>query len=104
MHAIQKKDAVGNLSEAIDYEEAKDLLKQMRWENRISTGYEALDGVLGGLVRGNVTLIAGRPAMGRSSFVSAEGSSSAQTTGSMESSLKPRSSMTSISLRKSGFA
>lgn len=69
MHAIQKKDAVGNLSEAIDYEEAKDLLKQMRWENRISTGYEALDGVLGGLVRGNVTLIAGRPAMGRSSFV-----------------------------------
>ena len=68
MHAIQKKDAVGNLSEAIDYEEAKDLLKQMRWENRISTGYEVLDGVLGGLVRGNVTLIAGRPAMGRSSF------------------------------------
>ena len=49
MHAIQKKDAVGNLSEAIDYEEAKDLLKQMRWENRISTGYEALDGVLASL-------------------------------------------------------
>lgn len=68
MYPIQKKDADGKVCKAIDYEEAKDLLKQMRWENRISTGYEALDGVLGGLVRGNVTLIAGRPAMGRSSF------------------------------------
>lgn len=68
VHAIRKKDADGKLSKPIEYEEAKDLLKQMRWENRISTGYEALDEVLGGLVRGNVTLIAGRPAMGRSSF------------------------------------
>ena len=42
--------------------------------------------------------------MGLSSSVRAEGSSGAQTTGSMLSSVKPRSSMVRMSFKKSGLA
>lgn len=53
----------------IDLEEAKALLDQMRKNRRITTGFESMDNVMGGLIPGGVTLIAGRPAMGRSSLV-----------------------------------
>lgn len=53
----------------IGFEEAKALLDQMRKDRRVTTGFEALDNVMGGLIPGGVTLIAGRPAMGRSSLV-----------------------------------
>ena len=53
----------------INYEEARDLLEQMRQDKRVSSGYEAFDELTGGLIPGGVTLIGSRPAMGRTALV-----------------------------------
>ena len=53
----------------IGLREARDLLLQMRQMRYTSSGYQTLDALTGGLIRGGVTLIASRPAMGKSSLV-----------------------------------
>ena len=53
----------------IDFEEAKQLLEQIRQDRGYPSGYKALDNLSGGLVRNGITLIAGRPAMGKTSLV-----------------------------------
>ena len=53
----------------IDFEEAKHLIEQIRHEKGYPSGYKDLDKLCGGLVKKGVTLIAGRPAMGRTSLV-----------------------------------
>ena len=52
-----------------DLQKVKDLLSQMRQTRYISSGYQTLDTLSGGLSRGGVTLIASRPAVGKSSLV-----------------------------------
>lgn len=52
----------------IDFEEAKQILEQMRLDRGHPSGYKDLDNLSGGLVRKGVTLIAGRPAMGKTSL------------------------------------
>ena len=49
-----------------DLQEAKALIEQNA--GFTSSGYESLDILTGGLIRGGVTLIAARPAMGRFSL------------------------------------
>ena len=53
-----------------DLQEAKSLLAQIKQNMypQTSTGYASLDRLTGGLIRGGVTLIGGRVAMGRSSL------------------------------------
>jgi len=53
----------------IDFEEAKQLLEQMRRDRGFPSGHMGLDKLCGGLVKDGVTLIASRPAMGRTSLV-----------------------------------
>ena len=53
----------------IGLREARDLLLQMRQMRYTSSGYQTLDALTGGLIRGGVTLIASRPAVGKSSLV-----------------------------------
>jgi replicative DNA helicase len=53
----------------IDFEEAKRLLEQIRRDRGYPSGYKDLDKLCGGLVKDGLTLIAGRPAMGRTSLV-----------------------------------
>ena len=50
-------------------QEVKDLLSQMRQTRYTSSGYQTLDILTGGFIRGGVTLIASRPAVGKSSLV-----------------------------------
>lgn len=50
-------------------QKVKDFLEQMRNMRFTSTGYKSLDVLTNGLMRGGVTLIAARPAMGKFSFV-----------------------------------
>ena len=52
-----------------DLQKFKDQLSQMRQTRYTSSGYQTLDTLTGGFVRGGVTLIASRPAMGKSSLV-----------------------------------
>ena len=52
-----------------DLQKLKDLLSQMRQMQYTSSGYQTLDILTGGLIRGGVTLIASRPAVGKSSLV-----------------------------------
>ena len=52
----------------IDFEEAKQLLEQIRQDRGYPSGYRDLDKLCGGLVKDGVTLIAGRPAMGTTSL------------------------------------
>ena len=52
----------------IDLKEVKQLLDQIRQDRGFSTGYEELDQQCGGLVRNGVTLLAGRPGMGKTSL------------------------------------
>ena len=49
-----------------DIQEAKQLLEKM--QKYMSTGYPSVDDLTGGLIRGGVTLLGGRPAMGRLSL------------------------------------
>jgi len=49
-----------------DIQEAKQLLEKM--QKYMSTGYPSIDALTGGLIRGGVTLLGGRPAMGRISL------------------------------------
>ena len=53
---------------AIDFEEAKRLLEQMRLDRGYPSGYPALDQLCGGLVKNGVTLIAARPAVGKTAL------------------------------------
>ena len=53
----------------IDFEEAKRLLEQIRRDRGYPSGYKDSDKLCGGLVKDGLTLIAGRPAMGRTSLV-----------------------------------
>ena len=53
----------------IGFEEVKQLIEQMRWDRGFFSGYKELNELSGGLVRDGVTLIAARPAMGKSSLV-----------------------------------
>lgn len=53
----------------ISFEEAKQLLERMRRHIGYPSGYRDLDNLSGGLAEGGVTLIASRPAMGRTSLV-----------------------------------
>ena len=53
----------------IDFEEAKQLIEQMRYDRGYPSGYRDLDKLCGGLVKDGVTLIAARPAMGKTAFV-----------------------------------
>lgn len=50
-------------------QEVKDLLPQMKQMRYTSSGYQTLDALTGGFIRGGVTLIASRPAVGKSSLV-----------------------------------
>ena len=52
----------------IDFEEAKELIEQMRHDRGYPSGYRDLDKLCGGLVKDGVTLIAARPAMGKTSL------------------------------------
>ena len=52
----------------IDFEEAKELIEQMRRDRGFPSGYKDWDNLSGGLVRDGVTLIAARPAMGKTSL------------------------------------
>ena len=52
----------------IDFEEAKELIEQMRRDRGFLCGYKDWDNLSGGLVRDGVTLIAARPAMGKTAF------------------------------------
>ena len=52
----------------IDFDEAKQIIEQMRRDRGYPCGYEDLDNLCGGLVRNGVTLIAARPAMGKTSL------------------------------------
>lgn len=52
----------------IDFEEAKQLIEQMRRDRGFPSGYKDLDKLCGGLVKDGVTLIAARPAMGKTSL------------------------------------
>lgn len=52
----------------IDFDEAKQILEQMRRDRGYPSGYEDLDRLCGGLVKDGVTLIAARPAMGKTSL------------------------------------
>ena len=56
-------------STATGLQEVKDLLSQMQHMRYASSGYQTLDVLTGGLIRGGVTLIASRPAVGKSSLV-----------------------------------
>ena len=51
---------------ATDLQEAKQLLDQMRQDSQkfTSTGVQTLDDLMGGLIKGGLTLLAYRPAMG----------------------------------------
>lgn len=51
-----------------DLEKAKELLEQLHWDSAYPSGYEELDRLCGGLVKDGVTLIAARPAVGKTSF------------------------------------
>lgn len=51
-----------------DLQKVRDLLLQMRQMRYISSGYQTLDALTGGFIRGGVTLIASRPAVGKSSL------------------------------------
>lgn len=53
----------------ISLEEAKALLEQLRQSRGCPSGFPALDKLSGGLVQDGVTLVAGRPAMGRTACV-----------------------------------
>lgn len=52
----------------IDFDEAQQLLEQMRCSRGHPSGYKDLDKLCGGLVKDGVTLIAGRPGMGTTSL------------------------------------
>lgn len=52
----------------IDFEETKQLIEQMRHDRGYPSGYKDLDKLCGGLVKDGVTLIAARPAMGKTSL------------------------------------
>ena len=52
----------------IDFEEAKQLIEQMRRDRSFPSGYKDWDNLCGGLVKDGVTLIAARPAMGKTSL------------------------------------
>ena len=52
----------------INFDEAQQLLKQMRRERGFPSGYKDLDKLCGGLVKDGVTLIAARPGMGITSL------------------------------------
>ena len=54
---------------SISFEEARQLLEQMRRDRGFPSGYPALDQLCGGLVKNGVTLIGARPAMGKTSLV-----------------------------------
>ena len=53
-----------------DLQEAKQLLDQMRQDSQkfTSTGFQTLDDLMGGLIKGGLTLIGSRPAMGGTSL------------------------------------
>ena len=53
----------------IDFDEAKQLIEQMRHDRGYPSGYRDLDKLCGGLVKDGVTLIAARPAVGKTSLV-----------------------------------
>ena len=61
------KNAV--FKKVISLEEAKALLEQLRQSRGCPSGFPALDKLSGGLVQDGVTLVAGRPAMGRTACV-----------------------------------
>ena len=52
----------------IDAEETKKILHLLRRDRGYPSGYKELDKMAGGLVRDGVTLIAGRPGMGKTSL------------------------------------
>ena len=52
----------------IDFDEAQQLLEQMRRDKGFPSGYKDLDKLCGGLVKDGVTLIAARPGMGITSL------------------------------------
>ena len=56
------------MKKRIDLQEAKQLIEQMRHDRGFPSGYSELDKLSGGLVRDGVTLIAARPAMGKTSL------------------------------------
>ena len=52
----------------IDFKETQELIEQMRQDRGFPSGYKDWDNLSGGLVRAGVTLIAARPAMGKTSL------------------------------------
>ena len=58
----------GRFRKCINFHEAKQIIEQMRRDRGYPSGYEDLDNLCGGLVRNGVTLIAARPAMGKTSL------------------------------------
>ena len=58
----------GRFRKCINFDEAKQILERMRHDRSYPCGYEDLDNLCGGLVRNGVTLIAARPAMGKTSL------------------------------------
>ena len=62
---MSKQDSV--FRKVIDFTEATALMAHMR--RRCSSGYPALDQLTGGLLRGGLTLVGARPAVGKTSLV-----------------------------------
>ena len=52
----------------IDFDEAKQLIEHMRQNRGFPSGYKDWDDLSGGLIRDGVTLIAARPAMGKTAL------------------------------------
>jgi len=68
--AVDLRDAI--LDYAKEYQKQLELNKRLETEGKstteMPTGIKRLDDILGGLHRGNVTVVAGRPGMGKSAF------------------------------------